>query len=209
LDFIPVISVFFVICAIIPGWLLLPPQERMKPELVKIETTNLHFRIMYVSLFLVACAILGASLDDIIREGSGDFETGLSNKHERDYRRVFLLLLIWLGPIWSLPFVPRGKSGEEEKIPLIATKNAQDDLVAMNKNDGKTFSQDQQEQTSGLLSSHKRSSPAIQDVPPDAKKEQPKDLNLTEMLQTSSAWLMLWTTTILVGAGTAKTNNVN
>jgi hypothetical protein len=34
------------------------------------------------------------------------------------------------------------------------------------------------------------------------------DRNLVQMLQTPSAWLMLWTTTILVGAGTVETNNM-
>lgn len=33
-------------------------------------------------------------------------------------------------------------------------------------------------------------------------------MNMVQMLQTPTAWLMLWTTTILVGAGTVETNNM-
>jgi len=35
-----------------------------------------------------------------------------------------------------------------------------------------------------------------------------RDKNLFQMLRTSSAWMMLWTTTILVGGGTVQTNNL-
>jgi hypothetical protein len=35
-----------------------------------------------------------------------------------------------------------------------------------------------------------------------------QDKNLYEMLKTPSAWLMIWTTTILVGGGTVETNNL-
>ena len=35
-----------------------------------------------------------------------------------------------------------------------------------------------------------------------------EDRNLLQMLQTPSAWLLLWTSTILVGSGTYKTNNM-
>jgi MFS family permease len=39
-------------------------------------------------------------------------------------------------------------------------------------------------------------------------QEVKKEFTLPEMLRTPSAWLMLWTTTILVGSGTYKTNNM-
>ena len=40
------------------------------------------------------------------------------------------------------------------------------------------------------------------------QQQQKKDYSLVQMLQTPSALLMLWTTTILVGAGTVETNNM-
>lgn len=39
-------------------------------------------------------------------------------------------------------------------------------------------------------------------------EEDESNLNMFQMLQTPTAWLMLWTTTILVGAGTVETNNM-
>lgn len=39
-------------------------------------------------------------------------------------------------------------------------------------------------------------------------EEEDINLNMLQMLQTPTAWLMLWTTIILVGAGTVETNNM-
>jgi MFS family permease len=49
------------------------------------------------------------------------------------------------------------------------------------------------------------STPKIHEV---LVQEVKKEFTLPEMLRTPSAWLMLWTTTILVGSGTYKTNNM-
>ena len=43
---------------------------------------------------------------------------------------------------------------------------------------------------------------------PDSSYASTEDKNLFQMLQNSSAWIMLWTTTILAGSGTVETNNL-
>ena len=107
LDFIPVLAFFFIICAVIPAWLLLPPKGQIKPDLIEIQTKPLHFYILYVSLFVLACLILVSSIRDILDEDDEDDSTGMSSKSTRDYKKVAMLLIIWLGPIWSLLLLPR------------------------------------------------------------------------------------------------------
>jgi len=188
LDFIPVIAVFFIVCAVFPAWLLLLPEGQCDPNQVEIRTTNTHFRILYGSLFLLASTILWSSISDIMVKKHEDLEV----VRERDYKKVATILLIWLGPIWSLLYLP--KRPREEFLPLLG--------------------KEQSATTSGTFTvedDNINESDPLQAEPTTTTKEEEgpkKDLNLMEMLQTLSAWLMLWTTVILVGSGTTKTNNV-
>lgn len=182
LDFIPVLSFFFIVCVVVPAYLLLLPKGQFKPENMDMQTTPLHFRTLYLSLFVLACVIVGSSIIDIVGADDGDPTTGMSAKHSRDYKKVIMLLLIWLGPIWSLLFLPRRieespAATRDEEIPHV-------DKPASEK--------------TALVS------PAVNIEVEEASI----DFNLQEMLQTPSAWLMLWTTVILVGSGTYKTNNM-
>jgi len=193
LDFIPVLAFFFIICAVIPAWLLLPPKGQIKPDLIEIQTKPLHFYILYVSLFVLACLILVSSIRDILDEDDEDASTGMSSKSTRDYKKVAMLLIIWLGPIWSLLLLPRKVV---EGGPLCVM---QDEEQVDGNSDQAT------EEKKNLISSYQKP------IPPatvEVAEEPRTDLNLTEMLQTPSAYLMLWTAIILVGSGTYKTNNV-
>jgi hypothetical protein len=42
-----------------------------------------------------------------------------------------------------------------------------------------------------------------------AESDRDENMNLLQLIRTPSAWLLLWTTTILVGAGTVETNNMD
>ena len=120
----------------------------------------------------------------------GDPTTGMHAKEYRDYKKVFLLLLVWLGPIWSLLLLPKRKV---------------DDPLSFSKDEKLTNETNQEKE--GLMTSYQKSLPAPA-VVADEEDEPCSDLNLQEALQTPSAWLMLWTTVILVGSGTYKTNNM-
>jgi hypothetical protein len=178
LDFLPVLAFFFILCAALPAWFLLPTKEQAAPDLILIQTTPLHFRTLYLSLFVLGTVIVFSSITDILNES----DPTASNSHDqRNYGKVVVILIIWLGPIYSLLYLPR----KQEKKPL-------DDQYAKNEAE-QTF----------LLESYQSISP-----PKDQVVQQRADLSLPEMLQTPSAWLMLWTTIILVGSGTYKTNNM-
>jgi hypothetical protein len=191
LDFLPVIAFFFILCTALPAWFLLPTKEQAVPDLIMIQTTPLHFRTLYISLFVLGTVILVTSIIDIMNEN----DPSTSSSHGRDYGRVALILIIWLGPIISLLYLP-GK--QEKKGPLAdsLTYEAQKPL-------GGQHDKNEEEQMV-LLDSYQSSSSQIDEV----VVEPPTELSLPEMLQTPSAWFMLWTTMILVGSGTYKTNNM-
>eukprot|EP00567_Pseudictyota_dubia_P002418 CAMPEP_0197466756 /NCGR_PEP_ID=MMETSP1175-20131217/65217_1 /TAXON_ID=1003142 /ORGANISM="Triceratium dubium, Strain CCMP147" /LENGTH=476 /DNA_ID=CAMNT_0043002809 /DNA_START=153 /DNA_END=1583 /DNA_ORIENTATION=- len=195
LDFLPVIAFFFIVCTTLPASILLPTKDKADTCIIKSESTPLHFRTMYVSLLLLGTVIVGTSLIELLNEN--DTSEG---RRERDYKKVLMILAIWLGPIASLLFLPRQQEGHllmnSESIP-----------VANNIHNDEILPPDEALRTEGekkaLLSKHQQSY-----MPKASFVEEPKDLNLLQMLQTPSAWLMLWTTSILVGSGTYKTNNM-
>jgi len=197
LDFLPVIAFFFILCAAFPAWLLLPGKEQIACELLQYDTTPLHFRILYLSLFSLALVILGSSVMEIMNEN----DTAAGSRQTRDYRKVAFILLIWLGPISSLLFLPKHK----EDLPFISQQELSGRGIEDKVSDpSKSQAKNTDEAAEALLDSYQKNSlPAKPEV-----VDQRPDLSLPQMLQTLSAWLMLWTTTILVGSGTYKTNNM-
>lgn len=191
LNFILVLAFFFLVCAVIPAWLLLPHKRLMTPMRIKIETQPLHFHMLYVSIFVLASVIVGTSIHAIMLENDDNSETGMSSKHSRNWAKVGVILVIWLGPIWSLLVLPRNAAHEETSVMPIDERKLtmKEPIQIINEKEA-------------LVSSYQNSDMSLTPVPPSS------DMNLYELLQTPSAWLMLWTTTILVGSGTYKTNNV-
>ena len=185
LDFIPVMSVFFVVCVVFPAYFLLLPRGQLTPENMQTQTTPLHFHTLYLSLFILACVIVVSSINDIIAADDGN-----PVAESRSYKKTFMVLLIWLGPIWSLLILPKRGREELESTPAGDAEIAHVESPPSEK--------------TALVTGSQKSIP-IGDI---AKQHEQPELNLLEMLQTPSAWLMLWTTTILVGSGTYKTNNM-
>ena len=221
LDFLPVIAFFFIICAALPAILLLPTKAEACPSLIVIETTPLHFRTLYTSLLLLGILIVVSSLSDILyyAEAGGD-NPALNDG--RNYGRVAIIVLLWLGPILSLLILPRKKDSalktnhnevfhitqdeectdrmqneEREKQQLLA--KAKDSPIKQHPNYyNSTTNTDDTDQADQMAATDV----GPLDLPPR------HDSSLPEMLQSPSAWLMLWTCTILVGSGTSKTNNM-
>ena len=108
-----------------------------------LQTTTLHFHTLYVSLFLLAGLIVGSSIQDIMGADDGDPTTGMHAKEYRDYKKVFVLLLVWLGPIWSLLLLPKRKV---------------DDPLSFSKDEKLTNETNQEKE--GLMTSYQKSLPA-------------------------------------------------
>lgn len=199
LDFLPVIAFFFILCTALPAWLLLPTKEKIASDMLQFETTPLHFYTMYLSLFILAVVIVVSSVTEILNEN--DDTAALDSHQTRDYPKVALILIIWLGPIVALLYLPRHK----QDLPTTISDEEQDLNENNQKNEDIESQNDEiDEEKRVLLNSYQNSSPPKT----EQLAEQRPDLDLTQMLRTPSAWLMLWTTTILVGSGTYKTNNM-
>ena len=216
LDFLPMAAFFFITCASLPALLLLPSKEAMDRSEISDEATPRHFHTLYASLLIMGGLIVVTSMLDLyssvqIEAGAVSLE---ETQNDTQLSRALLLIAIWLGPIFALQFLPtkvqdtatstglmRIPTSEDEDDGIkLSRQECQDDSTNDDEMPSATIEEDEAEQHQLLNSSS--------DTAPIQQPEQSQDLNLAQMLQTSSAWLMLWTTTILVGAGTVLTNNM-
>jgi len=231
LDFLPLCAFFFITAASIPSWIGLPSKanETFVPDVL----TPLHFRILYASLSILAILIIGNALlrlyNDSIQEEYNDKE--VDQNASPNYIMAGLLLFVWIGPIISLLYLPQRSDWSPEATSGAVTgpgfsagqdedNNEQVTLLDNNDDNGGNGS------SSGDISLEQLSSQEEEPLPGDddsvieegdgtgANYEarisyaMVEDKNLFQMLQNPSAWMMLWTTTILAGSGTVVTNNL-
>jgi len=228
LDFLPMASFFFLAAATLPALMLLPTKQQVEAEVFVDEATSLHFRLLYASLGAMATLIVGSSMADMIY---GDTHSA-NNEGSTHYGMGVFLLSIWLGPIMTLLFIPRRQSHAaiailEEEIEveelgkyhdevvvdkldetLADTDDAIVDPLASN-NTKKVVVPDEDVDTEEVANLLLATEDGAEDALSTRTEPQAEpNKNLVQMLQTPSALLMLWTTTILVGAGTVETNNM-
>ena len=287
LDFLPMSAFFFFLVAFLPGWLLLPTQEQVAKEDIVNKTTPTHFRVLYMSLLLMAIAVVGSSVADLLEGDDAENDRVLvmeQNVSTRRYGRAMFILAIWLGPIVSLMFLPEDECEvpwkpsddnqpkiqqhrEEEHDPVVDTffmatpvassenllmafssatalrrelsfftAASSENIVALGSPKSGLLSKpqsgaelfmgpqtsveprvdkeemDAHEETFLLAEIETDAIPYTQDqsiVPPtEYHYYDDHNYTLVQMLSQPSAWLMLWTCTIVVGSGTLQTNNM-
>jgi Major Facilitator Superfamily len=163
--------------------------------------------MMMVVLVLVAMAVLvvGQSMVQLLSTDD-DYESSTNSKRESknetpDYFMSLMVPLVWFGPILGLLILPR------RKYDCLSTdfQDAADDEEFLLKTDGDTkpnipyttdVVDDFEDEIDPIGSGSQVATPVLH------------DFTLRQMLGTTSAWLMLWTCTILVGGGTVMTNNL-
>jgi len=204
LDFLPMAAFFFLVAATIPSWLTLPDKanEHAVPDVL----TPLHFKVLYTSLILLALLIIGSSLAELYAE-----------EHKKDqhvqstnYFRAVVILLVWLAPIFAQLYLPQNLNTPLAEVPEEQDALLQEDPEAADLllDDGKASTQEcsnDDNDEEGFAASLENDE--IPEENPDIIA-MGENKNLYQMLQTPSAWIMLWTTTILVGGGTVETNNL-
>jgi hypothetical protein len=124
--------------------------------------------------------------------------------------RPIIILFVWIAPIGAQIFLPQKVNLplvevlEEEQDYLLQGENreAQDSLLEDAKQKSEQAAEDQEEGLSNESDSDEQGGEV------SARSVVVESKNLYQMLQTPSAWIMLWTTTILVGGGTVETNNM-
>jgi hypothetical protein len=226
LDFLPMAAFFFCCCATLPALILLPSKRQVDTSTNVDDATPLHFRTLFGSLICMAVLIIGNSLSRLMDASTA----AASHRMSPNYGMSFLLMGIWLAPVVSLIYLPRRqhalnsgvtvseeheldetqesrinddeKTEQERSIACLSLENM--DVPKDEGEDTKKTATDEDEEQSLLRASIEG------DEDGEAQQESGGvlDRNLMQMLQTPSALLMLWTTTILVGAGTVETNNM-
>jgi hypothetical protein len=231
LDFLPLCAFFFITAATIPSWISLPSKanETFVPDVL----TPLHFRVMYASLSSLAILIIGNALLGLYKD-SGNDNNGESSPN---YIMTGLLLFVWIAPIVSLLYLPQRSDWTPEASTggAVAGSTQVDDntgyeqVTLLNSNDIIGSNNDIPSDNISLepIASHadEESLPGDEESSDEEDEEDDtgqgqevratassyssiEDKNLLQMLQTPSAWMMLWITTILAGGGTVETNNL-
>jgi MFS family permease len=180
LDFLPLAAICALVAATLPALCLLPSKKSFDENPRTDRSTSIHTRTLYLGLVALAILVVGNSVLELFFD---DSEQG------PDYVMAVLILLVWFGPILALLFLP------ESSHTLLATQIS---LVPLTEK--RTRFRDE----AGAEDSGEEDD----EGPLETVHSGPTSRNLFEMLCTLPAWLMLWTTTILVGGGTIMTNNM-
>lgn len=229
LDFLLMAASFCILAVALPGFFFLPSKQELYTVIFRDDATSLHFRVLYASLTLMASLIVGSSIAPLFKETTNfEIQEALFDEPLRPpknhARMALALVAIWLLPIYSLFFLPR--KGYEQVSPSCPVDAGVDEpsderIQTDNVND---------EELSLLEASDHLEQPArVSDIPEvfvegeqfyeaqqletvhrdEEENVVVQDKNLLQMLSSPSAILMLWTTTILVGAGTLESNNMD
>ncbi|KAI2500789.1 hypothetical protein MHU86_13646 [Fragilaria crotonensis] len=195
---------FFIAAASLPALCLLP--SKRDEHVVRTDTTtHAHYYSLYMGLVAMAVLVVGQSIVQLL-SSDDDFESSTNSKRETknetpDYFMSLMVPLVWFGPILGLLILPR------RKYDCLSTdfQDAADDEEFLLKTDGDTkpnipyttdVVDDFEDEIDPIGSGSQVATPVLH------------DFTLRQMLGTTSAWLMLWTCTILVGGGTVMTNNL-
>jgi MFS family permease len=269
LDFLPMAAFFFIACSTIPALILLPSKQSLEIASYQDECTGRHILTLYGSLVALATVIIANSLINLyetevahagVHATQMDANVASANDQQApNYGMGLILIVIWLGPIGVLQYLPRRKHPYTDGVvsPRRQTTVGSEGIAAFDKTvrrrkngsrhegNGADISQSPSRPTgrsipirslTRSLSSKSLSTSSaleekrgllvqsislevLEDFDKDEAKQHVKEvqrpnneteqnLNMLQMLLTPTAWLMLWTTTILVGAGTVVTNSV-
>jgi hypothetical protein len=242
LDFLPMCAFFFITAATLPSWINLPSKnnETVVPDVL----TPLHFRVMYASLFVLACLVVVNALGALYENTSHHNKTDDNSVTKPNYFMAGLIIFVWIGPIIAQVYLPQKsdyllaptgnvdgrniderEEGEEQET-LLDTEEG--DNTESSKQGGSALSTgrgDSEDNLEGDIAmepiSSQEESDSVDEFLDDDDEEEDRyldneandhafrnDKNLFQMLQTPEAWMMLWSGTILCGAGTVETNNL-
>jgi Nodulin-like len=227
LDFLPMAGFFFIACVTIPSMVMMPNHDMIRNTTFEDESTPNHFRALYVSLMAMACLIIAQSLQELMgyndaRKKQNPEDTG------PNFLLAIFLVVVWLGPIYGLQWWPK-KSTLPPPEPTEIEEQEGESLLQDVMEDRRESSGDISLQRMHLGEDHVENHDDFLRIPgsdadvvesgltlntinlnqpQEVEEEFDNNKNLWQMLQTPTAWLMLWTTTILVGGGIVETNNM-
>ncbi|GAX20027.1 hypothetical protein FisN_1Lh492 [Fistulifera solaris] len=214
LDFIPMAAFFAIVCAVIPAVTVLPTKQQVDSTSFQDNLTPLHFRILFCSLITMAILVAGSSLLSLFQQNVDAYD---GNDELDDlgpnYGMFFVLVTVWLAPIIALRYIPT--SATNEGVELTILDDMDEEEHDEEGNFRATTSLTELKVTREMDAEGEEHDTLLRtDDQVDLNGEVTRkpllgeDMNLYQMLQTPTALLMLWTTTILVGSGTVETNNM-
>ena len=165
---------------------------------------------MYASLLTISVVLVSGAVFELLKPGA-DLSLPLTVDQQqgtRDFPRALLILFIWWGPMLTTLVLPR-------KEPTINSwkerdmKSNEEIIVTALDSPPSTISKISVDERTPLTRTSPPHDPKRFYVTQSTRsRDSVSNLTLVEMLKTPSAWLMLWTTAILVGSGTTLTNNM-
>ncbi len=219
LDFIPMAAFFAIVCAVLPA-AVLPTKQQVDSTSFEDNLTPLHFRILFCSLITMAILVAGSSLLSLFQEDADAYDgnDGSSDDLGPNYGMFFVLVTVWLAPIVALRYIPTSPTSDGVELTIIDEMDEEEhdeegnfrpttsrtDLKVSRETDAEDC-QSHSEEHDTLLRAEDQVNLNTEIT---RKPILGEDMNLYQMLQTPTALLMLWTTTILVGSGTVETNNM-
>mmetsp|Transcript_29099 Transcript_29099/g.70266 ORF Transcript_29099/g.70266 Transcript_29099/m.70266 type:complete len:611 (+) Transcript_29099:205-2037(+) len=200
LDFLPMAATLFILAASTPSLILLPSAK--DDGKVEDVLTPLHFRVLYTALVVLAAIVVFTSLKELHQSHSKE-HTSTPN-----YFLAAFILLLWTGSIGAQMFLPHNErvieeeeeaEDDQEEHEVLLQPPSNFEALESPERIASTSSDDNDESSSSAAETNSQTTVAYSNT----------NKNLYQMLQTPEAWLMVWTTTILVGAGTVETNNLS
>lgn len=238
LDFLPLCAFFFIAAACIPSWMTLPSKaaETFVPDVFSpMHFRVLYASLSFLAILIIGNALIGLYHDSIdIRENGHDES---SPNYIMTVLLLFVWIapivsLLYLpqrsdcvqeGLIMDASSNGGQVGYSTVQYEQVAVCDENNDVMASGESDNddsnigdvsleRIATQDQEslptdEETENEVEGGTRGAdpPSFSN---SSSLEGRIDKNLYQMLRTPSAWIMLWTTTILVGGGTVETNNL-
>ena len=199
LDFLPMGAFLFLACASIPSWCFMEKQQHPVPDVL----TPLHFRVLFVSLLCLAAVVVGSALMNLYKQEHGGKQATSSGEPEPNYYMTFLILTVWIGPLVMQLFLPRKNVAAEEAIYSMLLEGGEEDQDRRDTNQIVSDDENEEDISSSSSRSSLRSIDAegfgdeVNDTAGEFSEVQ--DKNLFQMLQSPSAWILLWISTMIVG----------
>mmetsp|Transcript_9551 Transcript_9551/g.15908 ORF Transcript_9551/g.15908 Transcript_9551/m.15908 type:complete len:548 (+) Transcript_9551:46-1689(+) len=198
LDFLPMAAFFFLAAATLPALCLLPGKRE---ETARVDlSTSAHYSSLYMGLIAMAVLVVGQSVVELISPAEGELN---DQREGPDYIMAAVVPFVWFGPILGLLILPAAThtvlptdiQDDDDEAPL--TDALAKVVQAPFKDEPASREECEYGEVQDISVSEQSSV-----VAPSG------DRSLVQMLGTPSAWLILWTCTILVGGGTVMTNNL-
>jgi MFS family permease len=211
LDFLPMAAVISLLGAATPALLWLPSQEETThlwnlPKTQLDKTTKLHFLVLYMGLLALAGMVMSTSLGELFTLSlmvSSPRHTASSH-----VSKGILLLALWLGPILALRIIPT--AGSDNDAASIGTVGKDVENYGATMEHSPLLQKEGQDRRHHYFSQRTETT-LVDDSERGIRNEETapvENYQLTQLLQTPHAWILLWIALVSVGGGTMMTNNM-